>query len=159
MSIAFPFVYLRNVFCSIALLAPLVFSGCNREPFSYISRPGKVSYEDGSRIPAPELKLTFIPENPPPGPDPNIVAPKGRVKIEGDAGDGMSFESETSRNWGDGLVPGKHKVQVLPVDEKDSVIPGLVPPEYEDPRLTPVEVDTASPELIIKVKKPAAGGK
>jgi hypothetical protein len=138
-----------------AILALVIFAGCNRDPFAFVSRPGKVTYEDGSKIPAPEIKLVFIPQTPPNSGDPKMVAPKGRVKLEADNSDGMSFESETSHDFNDGLVPGKHKVQVLPLDEKDNVIHGLVPPEYEDADRTPIIVDTESPELIIKVKKPA----
>ncbi len=134
-------------------------AGCGSgEPFGYVSVPGKVTYDDGTRIEAPHLKLVFIPVNPPQSPDPKMSAPKAKVDVH--SADGTFPADEvTSHNFGDGLLPGKHKVQIIPYDDKDQMLPGLVPQEYRDAKTTPVEVDTANGELIIKVKKPAPGSK
>ena len=41
-------------------------AGCGGgDPFSYVKVSGKVTYDDGSRIAAPEIKLTFYPLAPP----------------------------------------------------------------------------------------------
>jgi hypothetical protein len=143
--------------CGVFLMMSL--TGCGSgEPFGYVNVPGKITYDDGSPIPAPHLKLTFIPVNPPPSPDPKMSAPKAKADVH--SADGTIPADEiTSHQFGDGLLPGKHKVQIIPYDNNDLPLPGLVPQEYRDAKSTPVEVDTASGELIIKVKKPAAGSK
>jgi hypothetical protein len=145
------------VLCGVLLLVSL--TGCGSgEPFGYVNVPGKITYEDGTPIQAPHLKLTFIPVNPPPSPDPKMSAPKAKADVH--SADGTIPADEiTSHQFGDGLLPGKHKVQIIPYDNNDQPLPGLVPQEYRDAKTTPVEVDTASGELIIKIKKPAAGSK
>ncbi len=143
--------------CGALFLVSL--AGCGSgEPFGYVNVPGKITYDDGTPIPAPHLKLTFIPVNPPPSPDPKMAAPKAKADVHNADGT-IPADEITSHMFGDGLLPGKHKVQIIPFDDKDQPIPGLVPQEYRDAKTTPVEVDTASGELIIKVKKPAAGSK
>jgi hypothetical protein len=58
----------------------------------------------------------------------------------------------TSRKYNDGLVRGRHKITIsrggrpLPLN--------LVPPEYFDRATTPLEVDTATQPLLLKVRKP-----
>jgi hypothetical protein len=143
--------------CGVFVLVSL--TGCGGgEPFGYVNVPGKITYDDGTPIPAPHLKLTFIPVNPPPSPDPKMSAPKAKADVH--SADGTIPADEiTSHQFGDGLLPGKHKVQIIPFDNNDQPLTGLVPQEYRDAKTTPVEVDTASGELIIKVKKPAAGSK
>jgi hypothetical protein len=146
--------------CAACFLVSL--TGCGSgEPFGYVNVPGKITYDDGSPIQAPHLKLVFIPVNPPPSPDPKMSAPKAKADVNSkEHPDGTIPADEiTSHNFGDGLLPGKHKVQIIPFDDKDQMLPGIIPDEYRDAKTTPVEVDTASGELIIKVKKPAAKGK
>ena len=147
------------MFSAAAAFFLVSLAGCGSgEPFGYVSVPGKVTYDDGTRIEAPHLKLVFIPVNPPQSPDPKMSAPKAKVDVH--SADGTFPADEvTSHNFGDGLLPGKHKVQIIPYDDKDQILPGLVPQEYRDAKTTPVEVDTANGELIIKVKKPAPGSK
>ena len=87
-----------------------------------------------------------------------MAPPKAKADVH-NADGSIPADEITSHVFGDGLLPGKHKVQIIPFDDHDQPLPGLVPQEYRDAKTTPVEIDTASGELIIKVKKPAAGSK
>lgn len=62
------------------------------------------------------------------------------------------FDAVTSYKYGDGLIPGKHKVSIdlgTGPDKKP-----LVPKEYTSIATTPLEVDTAKLPFDIKVPKP-----
>jgi hypothetical protein len=146
--------------CTLLFVASL--SGCGSgEPFSYVPAKGNVTYEDGTIIPAPRIRLYFVAVNPPTSGDEKIFPPKGHTEVanaDGSNTDGH-FDDVTSHNFADGLLPGKHKVIVLPSDARGQLIDGLVPPEYGDPKKTPLEIDTAVQPLVIKVKKPAGGVK
>jgi hypothetical protein len=135
------------------LLGLLLIAGCggSKDPFSYVKVKGKVTYADGSLIPAHRIKLTFNTESPPL--DAKTYARPGVAEVN--VADG-TFDSETSHKAGDGLLPGKHKVQVQTFDKDDRPVP-LVPAKYGDPKLTPVEIDTASGNIDIKVEKPKPG--
>lgn len=114
---------------------------------------GKVSYDDGTPIKAPEeIKVKFISENAP------AVDEKTHARMAGALlnPDGR-FDTVTTHTFGDGILPGKHKVLVFVVDDRNQPIEGFVPPEYGDPAKTPIEVDTAKLPWEIKVKKPAGG--
>jgi hypothetical protein len=146
--------------CTMLFVASLV--GCGSgEPFAYVPANGTVTYEDGTVIPAPHLRLTFVAVNPPTSGDEKVFAPKGKADVnnaDGTNTDGH-FDVVTSHLYGDGLLPGKHKVIIVPVDAKELPMEGVVPPEYRDAAKTPAEVDTAEQPLKIKVKKPAGGVK
>jgi hypothetical protein len=132
------------------LLGSLTGCGGSADPFSYVKVNGKVSYDDGTPIPADALKLIFIAENPPTVDAKTFARPASCApKADG------SFDVVTSHTYDDGLLPGKHKVTVRAFDKADKPMPGLIPPEYNDPAKTPIEVDTASLPFAIKVKKPA----
>lgn len=135
------------------LLGLLLIAGCggSKDPFSYVKVKGKVTYADGSLIPAQRIKLTFNSELPPL--DAKTYARPGVAEVN--VADG-TFDSETSHFAGDGLRPGKHKVQVQTFDKNEHPVP-LVPARYGDPKLTPVEIDTASGDIDIKVDKPKPG--
>ncbi|HKD37996.1 MAG TPA: hypothetical protein VKB78_14385 [Pirellulales bacterium] len=133
-------------------------SGCGSgDPYSYVPASGKVTYDDGSVIQAPQVRLTFIAVDPPTSGDEKIHARPGVVTADPKTGE---FSDITSHKYGDGLLPGKHKVMVNPTDERGTALDGVVPPEYRDAKQTPIEVDTNKPETFqIKVKKPAGGVK
>ncbi len=124
-------------------------AGCGGgDPFSYVKVSGKVTYDDGSRIAAPEIKLTFYPLAPPA--DSKTYPRPGAAVVNVATGE---FSSVTSHSPGDGLVRGKHKVtlcgprhQALPED--------LVPAEYFNRDKTPLEVDTDHWLGVLKVHKP-----
>jgi len=141
-----------------SLLFSAVFvSGCGSgEPFSYVKASGKVTYDDGSLIQAPQVRLTFIAENPPTTGDEKIHARPATTYANPKTGE---FSEITSHSYDDGLLSGKHKVIVNPTDERGTAIDGVVAPEYRDANKTPLEVDTANQPFVIKVKKPAGGVK
>jgi hypothetical protein len=62
------------------------------------------------------------------------------------------FERATSLKYGDGLIPGKHKVAIFyATDAKGKY---LVPKEYTHLSTTPLVVDTGDGTIEIKVPKP-----
>lgn len=124
--------------------------GCSKEPFSMVPVSGKVTYEDGSVIPAKQIRVEFIPQaemanastHPRPGMTYLNVA------------DG-TFASVTSHKGGDGLVVGKHKVVVVSLDERENQT-NAVPKAYRTPETTPLEIEVngQTKTLELKVKKP-----
>jgi hypothetical protein len=127
----------------------LLLTGCGSgDPFAYVQVSGKVTYEDGSPIPADQLVLTFIPQggsldaktHPRPG-----VATVDRATGE--------FRDVTSHKVNDGLVRGKHKVTLSGANHSQ-LKATVVPPEYADPDKTPLMVDTADQPFVLKVRKP-----
>ncbi len=141
----------------IALVALATLLGCGGDPFAYVPSSGTVTYDDGSAIPAPRIKLVFVPIDPPSSGDEKIAAPNGKADVE-NLKEG-SFSAVSSHRPGDGLLPGKHKVLIVAADERGHPIDGFIPPEYGDPKTTPVTIDTAEQPLKIKVRKPAGGVK
>jgi len=151
-------------FLVVACVSPFIASlaGCGSgEPFSYVPVKGTVTYEDGTVIPAPRLKLTFVAIDPPTAGDEKIFAPKGKADVNN--GDGKNtdghFDDVTSHKFGDGLLPGKHKVLIVPIDASERRLDGVVPPEYGEVDKTPIVVNTAEQPFVIKIKKPAGGVK
>ena len=114
-------------------------TGClgSSEPFDYVEVTGKVTYEDGSIIPADNITVTFVPQLE--SVDETIYPPSGMADVN--VADG-TFDTVTSRNYGDGIVPGKHKVLVqafIGEMEPSTAIPAI----YADPATTPLEIDTS----------------
>jgi hypothetical protein len=64
------------------------------------------------------------------------------------------FDCVTSYKYGDGLIPGKHKVAIEQALDRDGKL--LVPKEYTSIATTPLVVDTNDSPLEIKVPKPKA---
>lgn len=132
-----------SVACCLLLAA-----GCGaKDPFSYAQVSGKVSYEDGTLIPADYI-LFFYPQS---GPLDSKTYPHcGTAIVEKATG---RFDSITSYRRGDGLVRGKHKVTLL--GPTHGPLPAsIVPPEYGSPVQTPLEVDTAQQPFELRIKKP-----
>ena len=130
-------------------------SGCGggSEPFSYKKIKGKVTYDDGSLIPAARIRVVFVPENMnTPLADGKTYPRPGTAELN--VADG-TFSSVTTHLPDDGVIPGKMKVQILPEDKDEKPL-AVVPPEYGDAQKTPLEVDTlTSDDFQLKVKKPA----
>jgi hypothetical protein len=130
-------------------LAVLVAVGCSKgNPYDLVKVAGTVKYDDGSLIPADTIILKFEPEAAPIDAKTFPRKAYGRVNVA----DG-TFDTVTTHKYGDGIVVGKHKVLIIPTTN-DGKMTSLVPPEYQSTEKTPVEVDTASQPLDIKVKKP-----
>ena len=135
---------------SVVVLATLLLAvaGCSDGPFSYVPVSGKVTYEDGSPIPAASIKLVFKSMEPP-------LDPKTRPRL-GQAGvnatDG-TFSGVTSEKPSDGLVPGEHKVTVF-VFGKDGQTSSAIPEEYTNGATTPLVIHTKDSPLEILIPRP-----
>jgi hypothetical protein len=132
----------------ILLLLILGFAlGCGSgSPFKYVKVKGKVTYEDGSPIPANGLRIRFFPLD---APKVENAVPRPAYARFDDQG---NFDSVTSYKYGDGLIPGKHKVAIEASDGPPNKL--VVPKEYQSTSTSPLVVDTADSPLEIKVPKP-----
>jgi len=128
----------------------LVLTGCGASsaPFDYVQVAGKVTYEDGTLIPAAGIRITFLSQTP--TEDPKTHPRPGQA--EANVADG-TFETVTSYKYADGVVRGRHKVVVVSMDAQQRRT-DAVPLEYTDPRRTPLEVDTADAPFHLKIRKP-----
>ena len=130
--------------CFLMLLADC---GRGGDPFSYVLVSGKVTYDDGSLIPAGIL-LTFYPQG---GSIDTKTHPRpGETSVDQATGE---FHAVTSHKYHDGLVRGKHKVTVRD-GRRRPLPPNIVPAEYADFARTPLEVDTANQPFVLRVRKP-----
>lgn len=134
---------------AVAGLVVLVcLTGCGGSgPFEYIPVTGQITYEDGSVIPAKSWRVIFtaLDHN-----DPNVRPRPATASIDPATG---KFDSATSYKYGDGLVPGKHRVALAALDASGKELK-LFPKEYGDTRESPLIIDTANLPLEIKVPKP-----
>lgn len=130
--------------CTLSIVACL---GCrdSSSPFDYVPVQGKLTYEDGSVIPAGGIVLRFIAQDVEPVGDARPRPAAANVNAEG------VFDCVTSYKYGDGLIPGKHRVTLnYATDEQGNL---LVPKEYTVAD-SPLIVDTADAPLHIKVPEP-----
>jgi len=122
----------------------IVLLGCgSNAPFGYVPVQGKVTYEDG--IPVTAGQLQFEAQSPPKGnfhPRPAVAS----IKSDG------TFDAVTSQKYGDGLIPGKHKIAFI--FATDAQGQPLVPQDYTSMATTPLTIDTADAPLHIKVPRP-----
>jgi hypothetical protein len=63
-----------------------------------------------------------------------------------------NFDCVTSYKYGDGLIPGKHKVVFQSVTEQSGR--PVVPKEYLSETSTPLVIDTSNLPLEIRIAKP-----
>ena len=125
--------------CSVAI-------GCgSSSPFDYVKVSGKITYDDGTAIPG-SLRLKFVAED---APTVEGAVPRPAFANVNDRGE---FDCVTSYKYGDGLIPGRHKVAVEAGGKPDAK--PRVPKEYLTIATTPLEVDTADAPFDIKVPKP-----
>ena len=108
---------------------------------------GRVTYEDGTTIPADSIEIWFASQAPPVDEMTHPRPAKAAVNVS----DG-SFSKITSHKPGDGVVKGKHKVAIFAY--QDGEISDAVPKEYVNAATTPLVVDTAEAPWEIKIKKP-----
>jgi hypothetical protein len=126
----------------IALLA-----GCGGGgPFKYMLVSGKLTYEDGARIPAGGILLQFKALDAKPVGD--FVPRPAQAQLNADG----VFDCATSYIYGDGLIPGKHKVAIQYARDASGKL--LVPVEYTSLKTTPLVIETGDGEIEIKVPRP-----
>lgn len=139
----------RLIMLAVICVAATAGVGCSDGvPYDLVNVSGKVTYDDGSLIPAASIMLKFDPEAPPL--DAKTHPRKGYALVN--VSDG-TFESATTHKHADGLVAGKHKVLVVAYAAEGKPAK-VVPKEYQRPDTTPIEIDTDDVPLLIKVQKP-----
>jgi hypothetical protein len=122
-------------------------------PFDFVPVHGKVTYEDGSLIPADSILVTFNPilsET-----KGKMVPPGGQTNINVQDG---TFSAVSSHRANDGVAVGRHKVVVVALKKgaNGSTVPtAAVPAAYRSANSTPLEVDVESSDqfLDLKVRK------
>lgn len=123
-------------------------AGCGaREPFDYVKVSGTATYEDGSLIPGERVVVTFLPQAGAIGPatDPR----PGIAELDVKTG---KFDCVTSHKYGDGIVPGRHKVLIQSIG--GSMLPtAAVPDEYRSADKTPLLVDAQDAPFHIRIPK------
>lgn len=132
---------------TLLLFSCLVCFGCGpKSPFEYVEASGRIAYEDGSLIPSGGLRLLFSAQDAPP-----IEGAHPRPGVA-DVNDKGEFACVTSYKYCDGLVPGRHKVAIQQVKDKEGRL--LVPNEFTSIATTPLMVDTKDAPFDIKVPRP-----
>ena len=124
----------------------LVAMGCGqRAPYPMVKVSGTIRYDDGERIPADMIMIRFdsleAPLDPKTHPRPGMATT---------AADG-TFDVVTTSKYADGIIRGKHKVQLAATDAKGT---NLIPPQYGDFETTPIEVDSSESPFDFKVPRP-----
>jgi hypothetical protein len=141
-------------FLSALIFAIIALAGCNSDmPFDMVPVTGKVTYEDGSLIPADSIQVKFNPILT--GPKTNISPPGGHTEVNVQDG---TFSAVSSHRANDGLVVGRHKVVVVALkkDASGSTKPtDAVPEIYRQESTTPLEIEVTSSDqpLDLKVRK------
>jgi hypothetical protein len=120
--------------------------GGGDRPFDYVPVSGRLTYDDGSPIPAPGIRLAFEVQGV--GPKGDAYPPSGDAPVDGDG----NFAYVTSHRHADGLVPGKHKVTIYYATDARGNL--LIPKEYSRPNSTPLTITTDKLPLEIKVPRP-----
>jgi predicted small lipoprotein YifL len=133
---------------SMCLAAGFVFlAGCGSDgPFEYVPVHGKIAFDDGTAIPAGGMVLQFkaIDAQPVGEMTPRIA----QAQVDGNG----TFTAATSYRYGDGLIPGKHKVAIqFATDAKGNL---LIPDDYVSLATTPLVVETGDGNIDIKVPRP-----
>jgi len=137
------FVFFSRVAVAVAFSASiLAISGCGHEPFGYVKVQGKIHYEDGTLIPASRIVVRFISQAP--TPDRKITARPGDAEVNVKTG---AFTNVTSHAFGDGIVPGEHKVVIVGAGD-------TVPEEYTKVETTPLTVNSKDSPFDLKIAKP-----
>lgn len=133
-----------------AFLILTTVSGCGEGgPFEYVPVSGKVTYEDGSLIEADSIRLGFTALDYPG----DITLRPRPAKASLNVADG-TFDCVTSYKYADGLVPGKHRVAIVPLGKNGRLLNKSVPREVMNSARSPLIVDTADTPFHIKVPKP-----
>lgn len=135
-----------------ALLATAIICvciGCGQgDPWSPVQVTGKVTYEDGTAIPVGGLKLYFVPQTPPID---GKIFPRQGIAVVGSDG---TFDTATTYKYGDGVIPGKHKVAAVAYAQDGRRLSPDIPAIYTKASSTPLEIDTGDSPLHIKIRKP-----
>ena len=139
---------LRNGTAPVALVLAMVASaGCGSGgPYEYVKVSGKITYADGSPIPIEGMRLLFIAED---APEVAGAHPRQAMAHVNERGE---FECATTYKYGDGLIPGRHKVVIQAESMKDGK--RILPKSCLAPGSTELTADTSAVPMLITVPKP-----
>jgi hypothetical protein len=136
----------RSSNVGLALIIVLL-AGCGGEgPFEYAPVRGKVVFEDGAAIPATGMVLQFKAIDAKPVGDMIPRVAQAQVDASG------VFTHATSYKYGDGLIPGKHKVAIQFATDAAGKL--LVASDCTSLTTTPIVIDTGDGEIEIKAPRP-----
>jgi hypothetical protein len=125
--------------------------GCGSSvPFDFVPVHGKVTYEDGSLIPADSILVTFSPILS--GEKSRTVPPGGRTDVNVQDG---TFSAVSSYRKDDGLAIGRHKVMVVSAKKGpngQSAPSTAVPLVYGQEATTPLEIEVESNDQFLDLK-------
>lgn len=119
-------------------------------PFDLVPIHGKVTFEDGSRIDAESLLVTFNPI--PSGPTGPMTAPGAKTQVN--VADG-TFAAVSTRRSNDGITTGRHKVVVVSLKKGPNGMPvatNVVPAKYQKETTTPLEIEVSSANQFVEIK-------
>jgi hypothetical protein len=137
----------------LAAILVAVAPGCGGgSPFGIVPVSGKVTYEDGSLIPAERIRVTFVPQAKPI--DPKTYPSPGTAEVDVKTGEFKTMS--TGAVYGNGATVGRNKVQIQALNG-DETPSKAIPAVYADPAQTPIpeiEVASGSPPFEFKIKKP-----
>jgi hypothetical protein len=128
----------------------VLLAGCSGDtPYDIVPIHGKVTYEDGSPIPAETIFVWFHPQADPL--KPSVHARPGITELNPEDG---TFEYVSTCDHADGVILGKHKVTIKLGDESLTGA-GSIPPIYADPATTPLEIEVTerNQEFELKIEK------
>jgi len=119
-------------------------------PFDLVPIHGKVTFEDGSRIDAESILMTFNPVST--GAVGPMTAPGAKAQVN--VADG-TFDAVSTRRPNDGIVPGRHKVVVVSLKKGHNGMPvatKVVPARYQKESTTPLEIEVSSADQLVEIK-------
>ena len=131
----------------LIVLVCCLLCGCgSRSPYEYKKVSGKITYDDGTPIPSNALRIRFMALDAPSVENAHPRPAFAVVNVDG------VFDCVTSYKYGDGLIPGRHKVSI----EREGLpeAKAVVPKEYLSANMTPITVDTNEAPFDIKIPKP-----
>lgn len=138
-------------FLVIAIILVTGVAGCgSKVPFDMVPVHGKLTYEDGTLVPAESILVTFNPIRTEAGS--KTAPPGGTTSVNVQDG---TFGAVTSHRKDDGLVIGKHKVVVVSFKKGANGNPtptSAVPPVYRQESTTPLEVEVQSSDQFLELK-------
>jgi hypothetical protein len=121
--------------------------GCGASsPYDYVKASGRITYDDGTAIPSGGIRLHFAAQD---APTVEGAHPRRAIANVNEKGE---FDCVTSYKYGDGLIPGRHKVAVQEATGANGEL--LVPSKFTSIATTPLMVDTNDAPFDIKVPKP-----
>jgi hypothetical protein len=133
--------------------ALLAVAGCGPSvPYKTVPVSGKVTYDDGTPIGGPRVRVQFFPQVPAINAKEHPHAGSAELQPDG------SFANVTTWHYADGVIPGPQKVVVQSLDKRQQPT-GAVDPVYSSANDTPltIEVKAGMSPIQLTVPKPAAG--